>query len=408
MKLLVVSQYYWPEPFRINDICDGLVERGHDITVLTSVPNIPKGKFYDGYGWFKRGDKTHNGIKIERVGVFERRNGGAFRLFLNCASFAINSLFHIPKLKKNNFDAVFVFNNSPVSKLLPANIIAMQKKIPNIVFILDIWPESMFLLLGMKESEKLTLFKRISYGVSRWLYKGATSILISSTGFENKLRNMGLTCPIGYFPNYAEKLNETDFTINRTEFGLSSSDFVIGFAGNIGTAQGLDKVVSAARSVSGVKWLVVGDGTGLAGLKTDIENSGLSDSFILTGWVDSGKVPAYLNICDALLVSLKDSEVLNLTVPAKLQTYMSAGKPVIAFMNGAGADVVRQSGCGVVAAAEDPAALKDAVEMMRAQSPENLAEMGRKGREFCAENFDREKLLDFLDRHIVEQIELTR
>ena len=143
MRILVVSQYYWPEVFRITDICAGLVERGYDVDVLTSLPNVPQGRFYEGYDLFHRGPKEHDGVRIERVGVFERTKSNKVMWALNCASFAINSLFHLPKLARNKYDAVFVFNNSPVTVILPAKVFSAVKKIPNIIYILDIWPESL-------------------------------------------------------------------------------------------------------------------------------------------------------------------------------------------------------------------------------------------------------------------------
>lgn len=397
MKLLVVSQYFWPESFRINDICDGLIARGHEVDVLTSLPNVPQGRFYEGYGWFSRGPKEHNGVRIERVGVVQRGRDKPLRLMLNCASFAINSLFHIPMLKKNDYDAVFVFNNSPVSKILPAKVLARKKKIPNVIFILDIWPDSMYFLLGMKE-EGDSLFRRISLRVSRWLYKSGDMLLISSKGFEPKLRDMGLDSEIRYFPNYSEPLKESGQRRTRDELGLTSEDFVLGFAGNIGKAQGLDKLVEAAAQIKDtrVKYLIVGDGPELPGLQESAKQKGVAERFIYTGWIDSAEVPGYLSLCDGLLVSLEDSGVLNLVVPAKLQTYMYAAKPVIAFMNGAGAEVVSEAGCGLTAAAGDAQALADAIGEM-ARLPETLLkEMGEKGRRYCAEHYDRDTILDEL------------
>jgi len=261
-------------------------------------------------------------------------------------------------------------------------------------------------LLGMKDDPKITFFKRISYAVSKMLYKGASAILISSTGFEKKLRNMGLTCPIEFFPNYAEKLKETDFTVSREQLGIDDGDFVIGFSGNIGKAQGLDSLIDVTeKAEKNLKWLIVGDGPELENIKNRVSDCGLDDNFVFTGWVPSENVSAYLNICDSALVSLKNSEVLNLTVPAKLQTYMAAGKPILAFMNGAGADIVNSSGCGISAEAENNDALGNAIDEMRLLSKERLMEMGNRAKSYCAENYERERLLDFLQDFIAKQID---
>ncbi|MEG0833378.1 MAG: glycosyltransferase family 4 protein [Oscillospiraceae bacterium] len=409
MRILVVSQYFWPESFRINDICDGLVERGHSVDVLTSLPNIPGGRFFEGYGWFSRGEKTHNGVNITRVGVVQRGDGSAIRLMLNCASFAINSLFHIPKLAKNGYDAVFVFNNSPVSKILPAKVLAKKQKIPNIIYILDIWPESMYFLLSMPQTaEKQTLFRKISFAVSRWFYKSGDTLLVSSVGFEEKLRKMGLSQRIAYFPNYAEKPDEsTECALERKTYGLKDEDFVIGFAGNIGKAQGLDILVEAAKRQknSSVKYLIIGDGAMLDDIKALCKKLSLSDKFVFTGWVDSKMIPALAALCDAMYVSLLDNEVLNLTVPAKLQTYMYAEKPVVACMNGAGAQIVAESCCGVTAAAGDIDGLCSAIEDISGMDKARLELLGKNARAFCEEHYDREKLLDMLEDELKLAVE---
>ncbi len=407
MKLLVVSQYYWPEPFRITDICAGLRDRGWEIDVLTSLPNVPEGRFYDGYGWFKRGEKVHDGIGVERVGVIRRGKSNPVRWALNCASFAVNSLFHLPRLNKNGYDAVFVFNNSPVTKLLPANVFARHNRIPNVVYLLDIWPDSMFLLLGMKDAQREGAFRRAVRGVCRRLYRGVDLMLISSEGFEGKLREMGLGMPVEFFPNFAEPFDSAKGVVTRESLGVGESTRLIGFAGNIGPAQGLLGLVEAADIERGsdIKYLIVGDGPELPTLKDEVEKRGLSDRFVFVGRVEPEAVPEYIAPCDATLVSLKDSGVLNLTVPAKLQTYMYAGKPIVASMNGAGAELVEKVGCGFTAPAEDSDALSQALERLCSTPREELERMGNAAREYCREHFDREELLDRLDMYLKRAVE---
>ena len=411
MKILAVTMYYWPEPFRITDICEELVRRGHEVDVLTSVPNIPDGEFYEGYGWFRHGEKQRNGVNIERVDVIRRGRGSAVRLALNCASYAFNALFHLPHLARKGYDAIFVFNNSPVSTIYPAKVLSRHTKIPYSVFVLDIWPESMYFLLGLPESvEKPGLLRRISYSVSRSLYKGAASLLISSPGMREKLRAMGLDNTIEYFPNYAEPakpLPEGAADITRASLGIGEDETVIGFAGNIGKAQGLENVVAAAQMLKDVdiKYLIAGDGSELPRIKQLVAQSGLEDKFIFTGWVDGALLPAYISLCDAALASLADGEVLNLVLPAKVQTYMSAGLPVIAFMNGEGAKVVAEAGCGFAAAAQDPASLADAISRVSQTSREELRKMGERGKNYCAEHFDRAKVIDDLERYLREMVD---
>ncbi len=410
MKILVVSQYYWPEPFRITDICEWLVSRGHEVDVLTSVPNVPQGKFYEGYGWFRHGEKQHKGVGIERVDVIQRGRDKPVRLALNCASFAFNALFHLHKFRKKGYDAVFNFNNSPVSSIYPAKVFARREKIPYLVFVLDIWPDSMYFLLGMPVSGPQTLFRRISFQISRWLYAGAQTLLISSKGMEEKLRSMGLKNRIEYFPNYAEPQPTAENlpAVSREDLGLNAQDTVIGFAGNVGKAQGLDQVVEAAarlRTKSGVRFLIVGDGPELLNLKALCEKLGVSDRFVFTGWVNGAAVAGYMALCDVMLACLKDNEVLNLVLPAKVQTYMNAAKPVLAFMNGVGAQTVREADCGFVAKAGDVDSLCEALAEISGAGREELVRKGENARRYCEQHFDREKVLESLEVYLHQAVE---
>jgi len=405
MNLLVVTQYYHPEPFRITEICEELVKLGHTVHVMTSVPNVPSGQFYEGYGWFKYGEKERNGVTIERVNVVKRGNNSSFRWALNCASYVFNSFFHLPGLKKRKFDAVFVFNNSPITSIIPAIFVSKSLKIPLSVWVLDIWPESLFFLIGKSDGQD-GLFKKISRLVCSWIYRKADTLLISSKGFEQKLRALGAKGRIEYFPNFAEKPAPSDKSFEREDFGFSEDDFVIGFAGNVGLAQGLEYTVDAtlAANKSHIKWLIVGDGPSLPSLKAKVSDCSLDDSYFFTGWVSSSDVPAYLGVSDALLVTLKDQEVLNLTVPAKLQTYMSIGKPVIAFMNGAGADTVKEADCGISAKAEDVNELCSAISTISSLSKDEVERMGFNGKAFCAEHFERDMLIRRLETSLSDSI----
>ena len=404
MRILVVSQYYWPEVFRITDICAGLVERGYDVDVLTSLPNVPQGRFYEGYDLFHRGPKEHDGVRIERVGVFERTKSNKVMWALNCASFAINSLFHLPKLARNKYDAVFVFNNSPVTVILPAKVFSAVKKIPNIIYILDIWPESLYSLMGKSHIDKKTIFYKVSSWFCKWLYKSADILYISSKGFKDKLQNeMGLTAPTVYFPNYAEEIHEDDsFCISREDLGYSEEDFVIGFAGGMGPAQGIDLVISAIEKTndSRIKLLLMGDGTEYNTLQSIVKEKNLTERIKFMGWIPFAQLPEYMKVCNVMMMCLKDNEVLNITVPAKLQTYMSCQKPVLAFMNGAGADVVNEARCGVSVTAEDVDSLAEAFLKLSSLSTAELDDLGKNGNKYCEEFFEREHVLDILEKDI--------
>ena len=404
MRILVVSQYYWPETFRITDICEGLVERGHQVDVLTSIPNVPQGKFYEGYSYFKRGEKEHNGVQIDRVGVFERSKSDKIMWTLNCLSFAIHSLFHLPKHFKKQYDAVFVFNNSPVTVIFPAKVFAFFKRVPVLVYILDIWPESLYSLVEADHIDYQSWFYRLSAAFCRWLYRTGDTLLLSSRGFTEKLHSMGLKQRMVFFPNYAEELKEdSSFSVTRSEFSFSDEDFVIGFAGGMGPAQGIDLVMEACEKLSDlpyVKFLMMGDGTEFAKLKQAVQEKHLEDRFVLTGWISSAVLPNYMELCDVMMMSLKDNDVLNITVPAKLQTYMKAAKPVLAFMNGAGAQEVLDAGCGFAAKANDVDNLVEVIRSIVSCDSDELISMGQNGKAYCERVYNRENVLDLLESEL--------
>ena len=408
MKILVVSQYFYPETFRINDICKELVSRGHTVDVLTSLPNVPQGKFYEGYSRKNHGETEWNGVGIERVNVIERTRGSGLKMILNCASFAVNSYFAAGKYGKKDYDVIFVFCNSPVTQIVPAARVKRMAKIPLCVWILDIWPESMFFLLGMKEKDIKSegLFRKISRWYSNHLYKKADILFTSSLGFESKLRPQGLTKQkFSYFPNYAEEIPPVE-PADRSLFGFSDDDFIVGFGGNIGLAQGLDLTVAATEDVNDrrLKWLIMGDGPEAGNLKAEIKRRGLEDRYCFTGFVDQRTMQSNLEMCEAVLVPLKDHEILRLTVPAKLQSAMKAARPVIAFMNGAGADVVNECGCGVSAKAEDPEKLAEAIARLMGMPKETREKMGKSGLEYCNRHYNRETLIDQLESELAEAV----
>jgi glycosyltransferase involved in cell wall biosynthesis len=215
---------------------------------------------------------------------------------------------------------------------------------------------------------------------------------------------MGVTSRFSYFPNYAEEIKEDDsFSVTREDIGFDEGDFVIGFAGGMGPAQGIDLVIEAAdrlKDDKNLKLLLMGDGTEYNKLKNIVKDKGLTDKVLLPGWIALERLPAYMRICDCMMMCLKDNEVLNITVPAKLQTYMSYAKPVIAFMNGAGAGVIQDARCGVSVQAEDISGLTEAFKRLHSMDKAELQQLGANGKKYCDEVFARGKILDLLEKEL--------
>ena len=402
MKILVISQYFWPENFRINEICEALKSKGHELHVITSLPNVPEGKFYEGYSWFKKGPKEYKGISLERVRVTPRGKSNFLLLAINCFTFAINALFHIPKHVKRGYDTVFVFEPSPLSVALPAIFFRRltKKKIPISLYVMDIWPQSMYFLLSLKSGSH-KLLRRVMNRVCSNIHRKFDTLFLSSPSFKDKLTEQGVDPKrMVYFPNWAEDISETEFdTETANKFGVAGK-FIIMFAGNIGRAQGLDEVIEAARMMHSNKdiiWFIVGNGTEAGRLNEKVREYGIEDTVIMPGWQDKNTIGKFLSIASVFLVSLSDNEVLNITLPGKMQTYMKMKKPIIAFMNGEGAKLIEEAKAGKAVPAGDYVSLSKAAEEVYNLDKSILTRMGHNAYNFCQENFDRGKLLDTLE-----------
>jgi glycosyltransferase involved in cell wall biosynthesis len=402
MKILVITQYFWPESFRINDICEGLKSKGHELHVITSLPNVPEGRFYKGYSLLKKGPKEYKGISLERVRVVPRGKSNFLLLAINCFTFAVNSLFHIPKHIRRGYDAVFVFEPSPLSVAVPAIFFRLltKKKIPLFLYVQDIWPQSMYLLLGFKEGSH-KLLRSVMGRICSKIHRKFDTLLLSSPGFFEKLKEQGVEAEkMVYFPNWAEETPKVEYDIEIADKYAVNGKFVIMFAGNLGRAQGLDAVIEAAKLTSENKniiWMLVGDGTEAERLKEKVVQYGLEDTVFFPGWQSKSIIGRFYSLSCVLLVSLLDNEVLNITIPSKIQTYMLMCKPIIAFMNGIGASLIKDSGAGISVEAGNSTGLAEAVKTLYKMDKEDLKNMGENALTYCKRNFSRDILIEKLE-----------
>lgn len=347
MKILFICQYYAPEPFRHPDICRELVKRGYEVFVVTGLPNYPLGEIYEGYGDKKRRDDIIDGVKVHRCFTVPRKTGTLFR-FLNYYSFAFSSTRYVKKIKEN-FDVVLVHQLSPVMMAKAALAYKRKRHTPAVLYCLDLWPESL-VAGGVAEN---SLIYKFFHRVSRKIYRGMDKILVTSPDFADYFkREFGIE-NTEYLPQYAE-----DIFVPETCKKIPDGKIDLMFAGNIGTAQGIDTVIEAARLVSDEKNLyihIVGDGSESDRIKAvskDIPN------IIFHGRKPLEEMPEYYSLADAMLVTLKGG-ALNATLPGKVQTYLAAGKPVIASADGITADTVKAAECGLCSPADDAAALAE-------------------------------------------------
>lgn len=390
MKVLVVSQYFWPEEFRINDICKGLIEEGHEVEVLTGMPNYPHGKIYEGYSFFNRGPKEYEGIRIRRCFMIPRGKNNSLMLALNYLTFMVFTSIEIIPLIFKKYDRVFVFQVSPITSAIPAIIYSKIKKVPSYIYIQDLWPETFYSIVNINNEKIRKVFKRICNKI----YNAFDKLLIASRGYEEILVKEGINKEkLIYFPQWAEDFYST------LEEEEKHNDFIVTFAGNIGKAQSVDTIIKAAELAKNEKniiWQIVGDGSEIENVKNLAANLGLEDTVKFLGRKPATDMPKYFSGSDALIVTLKDEEILRVTLPAKVQSYMASGKPIIAAINGEGNNVIRESKCGLVGNAEDYKTLYKNVVTLYNMSYNERVELGLKGKEYFAENFTRTKLLNQL------------
>lgn len=346
MKILVVCQYYYPEQFRINDICKRLVSDGHSVTVLTGLPNYPDGKIPIEYRWFKKRNETIDGVNIVRC--FEVGRGkSTLKLGLNYLSYAISASIKVLVLKKD-FDIVFVNQLSPITMAIPA--IAYKKIFKQQLFLycLDLWPDS---LAAAGINKNSVLFK-IMFRISKKIYKNTDKIAITSKSFGlyfEKVLKMK-TKEIEYLPQYAEKMFE------RVKYNMQESKVKnMVFAGNVGEMQSVETIVLAANEIkkrNDVHFHIVGGGSSLKGCK-DLARKHQLTNISFYGQRPLSEMPKFYKLADAMLITLKGNEFISYTLPGKLQSYMAAGKPVIGAINGETRRVIEESKCGLCCEAED-------------------------------------------------------
>ncbi|CAN5488025.1 glycosyltransferase family 4 protein [soil metagenome] len=397
MKILVVSQYFWPENFRINDLVAELVKRGNKVTVLTGYPNYPDGRIFPEFKNNSGSYAQYAGARVVRVPLLPR-GAGSLRLMINYLSFALSaSLFGPWKLRGNAFDAIFVCQLSPVTVGIPAAILRKLKSAPLFFWVLDLWPESLQ-AVGVVRSPML--LKGVGALVSI-IYKHCDLILAQSRSFIPQIkRYCASDCWIEYFPSWSDSQFDFAATLPAPEVPIIPDMFNVMFAGNIGDAQDFPAILQAAEALKHdqrIRWLVVGDGRAAEWVRQEIEARGLADSVLMLGRYPLERMPSFYMHADALLVSLRNEPIFSMTIPGKLQSYLAAGKPVLAMLNGEGADIVRSSGAGLACPAGDGKALADAVLNLAMMTESERQIMGRKALEVNKSEFDRAMLISRLE-----------
>ena len=397
-RILIISQYFYPEQFRINDISLELEKRGYEVTVITGIPNYPQGKFYKGYGFLRQRKENYHGIEIKRIPIIPRRQN-YFMLSLNYISFIISGFFwHLSTNIKADY--VFCFGTSPITQALPGIWYSKKKKIPCYLYLQDLWPQSVEYVTGIKNNKILSIIGKLS----DYVYKNCSNIFVPSKGFINALLERGVPRDkITYWPQYAEDLfRPLDKKIIP---GISQDFFNIIFTGNVGIAQGLEILPRAASLIkkkddqAKIKFNIVGDGRAKSALIKAVRDLKVEEMFNFFDHRPVEKIPELLSACDIAFLSLKDDPIFRITIPAKLQTYLACGKPIVAAISREAANIITESNAGLCSSPDDKETLANNILKLYKMDERELAKFSENARRYYENNFEKSKLFDILEEY---------
>lgn len=400
-RVLIVTQHFWPESFRVNDLAEGLVEDGCAVDVLCGLPNYPKGELFDGYRYTGPRRESRNGVEIYRAGEIPRKGNTSLRIFLNYVSWPFFALFHLWRLK-GPYDAVLCYNTSPVLMSFPAIVYAKLHHIPCTNYVLDIWPENLYSVLPVKNP----FFQKIALAVSNWHYHRADRLIAMSSSLRTRLLERTGKAPsdVTVIPQHCEDFYAVpirdEALVNRY-----SGRFNLVFTGNFSPAQSLDTVIRAALrakelGADKLRLILVGDGMSRPQLEALAAELNAGDTVEFAGSVQPSEIPRYTGIADGLIASLSASPDLGLTVPAKIASYMAAAKPLLASMDGEGAAAVNDAHCGFSSAAEDVEALAQNILQLYCKTAEERACLGQNAFRYYQNHYTRRSVLDRLENFI--------
>lgn len=409
MKVLIFTQHYWPEQFLINELSAALAERGNKLTIATGKPNYPKGKFYEGYGfWGPAKQDLGNGVVIYRCPIIPRKSGRAHNLVMNYLSFIFWGLFWFPvALAFKKVDVIFVFGTSPILQAIPAIFLKFVKRVPLVLWVQDLWPESLS-ATGFVRSQ--FALKMVGVVVN-WIYRKSDLILGQSEAFVCEIKKrVSDSTKVKFFPNFfseVESENASDVSLPPKLGALLDEKFCVTFAGNMGQAQALPTVINAARQIQdleNVRIVLVGSGSFEAEARQLVTSLGLKNVYFAGRFPQDHMAPIFSK-SKALLVSLGKEPILGQTIPSKVQAYLAAGRPIVGSLDGEGARVIHQAEAGLVSGAEDADALAANIRKLSFYSDQTLDNLGRNGRVFFEKYFrlsekaqELEKMLECISR----------
>jgi len=391
MKILVICQHYWPEPFQITEICEELVARGHEVTAVVGLPNYPSGVIPIEYKHFRNRNQVKNGVHINRCFEVGRKNS-KLGLAINYCSYMFSACHKVLWLK-HDYDVVYAYSTSPVLMSLPAAFLRCFSSKKLMIYILDIWPACLAAMNVYEGSMLYALMKRVSH----WVYAKADRLVYSSKRFQGYLQQVHhLYVPDEqYLPQFADDLFDT----LPERVPAQGWNFV--FAGNIGKVQNVETLIMAAYLLKEepIHWHILGDGSNHEACVSLVEKLGLTGIVTMYGRKPKADMPAFYAMADAMLVSMKSDSCVNDTLPGKVQSYMAAGKPILGAIAGETPYIVAQANCGFCAPPEDPSAFADVVRAFIARNDQLL--MGENAKRYYQANFTKQGHMDKLESMLI-------
>jgi len=396
MRILIVTQYFWPEQFRINDIVTHLLKNGFEVDVMTGFPSYPSRKLYDNFLNNPQLHNNFNGANVIRIPNFSRGNASPFRLFINYLSFVLSAMFIGSfKIRKKNYDIIFTFATSPITVALPAVLFSITKNSKHIIWILDIWPDILYELKIIKKN-LVYFFLR---GIVNFIYKKTDIILVQSTGFKELIGKVVGYKKVFYLPSWSEDLHN-DYKNNiPLEFSKGKNKFNIVFTGNIGEAQNFENIIKAAeitKDDKDLQWIIVGTGRKIKDYRKVVKEKSIYN-FFFTEHKSIDQVKLFHNLASVLLISLSEGEALSNTIPGKFQSYLKANKFILGFISGITAELIKESKSGVVVHPSKYRALARTIKYLK-NNPKKIQEVSLKkyGKKYLEKNFNKKVLLSNL------------
>ncbi len=406
MRILIITQYFWPENFRINEVSEELVKLGHKVYILTGYPNYPIGEIYSEFKKDYKKFSRYKGAEIIRVPLLSRKKN-KISLALNYISFLLNSIFiGYFKLRGKQFDIIFTCQLSPVTIGITSAFFSKIRNIPQIFWIQDLWPETLVALNILNKNWQINLFRILV----NWIYSRCDLILAQSKNIQKEIKNYSTVKEkTSYFPSWGEY--DLFLNVAPPASEIKPKDiFTIIFAGNIGEAQDFPSLIKAVQhmksdKIANFRIILIGDGSKKEWVKSEVKKLNIEKYFEFHNSYPLERMPSFFRHADALLVSLLNKKVFNMTIPGKIQFYLSSGTPIIGMICGEGAEIIKESKGGLVCDSGDYKNLSKIILKMINLDKITLKKMGIRGKEYAQKEFSKRSLLKKLNNHLIETSE---